>query len=164
MMIVIIIFLLFFAFSAKAVCPICTIVVGAGLSVSRLIGIDDTISGLWVGGLLVSLILWTINFLKKKNINFPLRDVAVFLGYYAIVVIPLCLSHMIGNPFNVIFGIDKLVAGIVLGSIFFYLGAALYNYLKEKNGGKAMFPYQKVVMPILPLIILSIVFYFLLMR
>jgi hypothetical protein len=32
--------------------------------------------------------------------------------------------------------------------------------LKQKNGGKAHFPFEKVVLPVAPLIILSVIFYF----
>jgi hypothetical protein len=56
---------------------------------------------------------------------------------------------------------DKLLLGIVVGSVAFWFGAEWYFHLKEKNGGRAYFPFQKVVMPVSPLIIMSIAFYFL---
>ena len=39
---------------ALALCPVCAIAVGAGIGVSRWLGVDDTITGVWVGGLIVS--------------------------------------------------------------------------------------------------------------
>lgn len=71
--------------------------------------------------------------------------------------------NIMGHPLNTFCncGIDKLLIGIVSGSISFWFGAIWYFYLKEKNNGHAYFPFQKVVMPISPLIILSIIFYFL---
>lgn len=152
----------FFLFSGKAlaVCPVCTIAVGAGVGLSRWLGIDDTISGLWIGGLTVSLSLWTINWLRKKNINFKGMPLLLFIGYYALIVLPLYFSEIIGHPYNTLWGFDKLMLGIVLGSIFFFLGVWNYDWIKQKRG-KAHFPFQKVVMPVAPLIILSIVFYFL---
>ena len=48
---------LLFAKQALAVCPICTIAVGAGVGLSRYFGVDDAITGLWVGGLIVSMIV-----------------------------------------------------------------------------------------------------------
>lgn len=39
-----------------AFCPVCTIAVGAGVGIAEKFGVDDTIIGLWVGGLTVSLI------------------------------------------------------------------------------------------------------------
>jgi hypothetical protein len=150
----------FFSFKALAVCPVCTVAVGAGVGFSRWLGIDDTITGLWIGGLIVSLILWTITWLNKKNIFFKGRAFWITLGYYALAVAPLYPMDIIGHPYNKFWGIDKLVLGIVLGSLFFFLGAQSYDLLKKKLG-HAQFPFQKVAMPLLPLIILSAVFYFL---
>ena len=50
-----------------AVCPICTVAIGAGVGFTRYIGIDDTITGLWIGGFIVSSGLWLASFLKNKN-------------------------------------------------------------------------------------------------
>jgi len=145
---------------ALAVCPVCTIAVGAGIGLSRWLGIDDTITGLWIGGLTISLTIWTINWLRKKNIKFKGMDSLIALGYYALTILPLYFSKIIGHPYNTFWGLDKLVLGIILGSIFFFLGVWTYNLIKQKRG-KAHFPFQKVVMPIFPLVIWSIIFYFL---
>ena len=155
-------FLGFFFFSGKAlaVCPVCTIAVGAGVGFSRWLGIDDTITGLWIGGLTVSLTMWTINWFNKKEFNFKGRDLITVIGYYSLMIIPLYFSSIIGHPYNKIWGLDKLLFGIILGSILFFLGAWSYDLIKQKRG-RAHFPFQKVVMPIFPLVVLSIIFYFL---
>lgn len=154
---------LLFAKKALAVCPICTIAVGAGVGLSRYLGIDDTITGLWIGGLTVSMITWTESWLDKKNIRFKGRVYANIAGYFLLIVVPLYYSGIIGNPLNTLCacGLDKLLFGIIAGSIGFWFGASLYFHLKEKNNGHAYFPFQKVVMPVMPLIILSLIFYFL---
>jgi len=149
-----------------AVCPICTVAVGAGVGLSRWLGIDDTVSGLWIGGLIVSLIAWTENWLEKKNIRFQGRIFINALVYYIFIIVSLYYSGMIGHPQNKLFcfcglNIDKLLFGIIVGSLAFWFGASWYYYLKEKNNGHAYFPFQKVVMPISPLVFLSIIFYFL---
>jgi len=155
-----------FAKKVLAVCPICTIAVGAGVGFSRWLGIDDAITGLWVGGLIVSLIYWTIDWLKKKSLKFKWSNIFVIIFWYLIIVLPLYFTGMIGHAQNKLFcfcgfNIDKLLFGIISGSFGFWFGASRYYYLKEKNQGRAYFPFQKVVMPIIPLIILSIIFYFL---
>ncbi len=150
-----------FVCSAQAVCPICTVAVGAGVGLSRWLGIDDTITGLWIGGLTVSIIMWTIDWLDRKNIYFRERKTIIAVVYYLLIVAPLYWMDIVGHPFNKIWGIDKLLLGIVFGSIVFWFGAGWYSYLKEKNNGHAHFPFQKVVMPVSPLIILSFIFYFL---
>ncbi len=149
---------------AYAICPICVIAVGAGVGVSRWLGIDDIITGLWIGGLAVSMIIWTINWLEKKNIKFKFRNIITAVGYYAIIVIPLYFNGIIGNPLNILCGynfLDKMLLGIINGSIAFYFAVIWYEYLKEKNEGRAYFPFQKVAMPVLFLVIISIIFYYL---
>lgn len=146
---------------ALAVCPICTIAVAGGIELSHLLGIDDTVTGLWIGGLIVSLIMWTINWFNKKNIRFLGRKIFTIIFYYGLIVAPLYFIKLIGNPFNVFWGMDKLLLGIILGSVFFFAGATLYDFLKRKNNGRTHFHFQKVVMPIAPLIFLSVIFYFL---
>ena len=144
-----------------AMCPVCTVAVGAGVGLARWLGIDDTITGLWIGGLIVSLIMWTINYLKKKDINFFARNVVITIGYYALTIVPIYFIKTIWHPENTLGGINKLLLGIMIGSILFYVGATWYHMMKMKNNGHAYFPFQKVVMPITPLIIMSIIFYYL---
>jgi hypothetical protein len=152
-------FSFFLAPSAQALCPLCTIAVGAGVGFSRYLGIDDTVTGLWVGGLAVSLIMWTIDWLDRKHINFQGKKLLVALAYYFFIVAPLYWTGIAGHPFNKFWGMDKLIFGMILGSAFFFLGAASYFSLKRKNNGRAHFPFQKIVMSIAPLVVLSFVFY-----
>jgi hypothetical protein len=98
--------LLFFgALPARAMCPVCTVAVGAGLGVSRWLGIDDTITGLWTGALLVSASLWTLNYFAKKKIQYPLMRTSVFAFYYVLTIIPLFFTGILGHPFNTLLGI-----------------------------------------------------------
>lgn len=159
MQILIFILGLLIAPSIFAVCPICTFAVGAGIGLAQYFGIDDAISGVWIGGFTVSLIMFTNNWFEKKNLHFYGSKVILTIFYYGTIMVPLFLSGIIGNDLNTLCGFDKLLLGIILGSGAFFLGAISYEKLKKRNNGKAHFPFQKVVMPILPLIILSIVFY-----
>ncbi len=153
-----------FALKASAICPVCVVAVGAGLGLSEYLGIDDTIAGVWIGGLLVAVSLWTINWFNKKNWQFgqkDLRDIVVFILYYSLAIWPLFSKDLIGSPYNRLYGLDKLVLGIITGSLIFAAVSAWYIYLKKKNNGHAHFPFQKVVMPLSALIIFSLIFYFL---
>jgi|WetSurMetagenome_2_1015567.scaffolds.fasta_scaffold440349_2 hypothetical protein len=150
---------------AKAVCPVCTIAVGAGVGIAEEFGVDDIVIGLWVGGLTVSLIFWTLDWLKKKKIASAWAEPLTILFYFLFVIAPLFFIKtngypIIGKELNKFWGIDKMLLGILIGSILFFSGARLYEYLKKKNNGRAHFPYQKVFMPIAPLAIASIIFYF----
>jgi hypothetical protein len=144
---------------AQAVCPVCTIAVGACLGLSRWLGVDDLISGVWIGGLIVSFIAWTIDWLNKKNIRFMFRKIIVAVLFYAITIIPLYKTGIIGHPYNKFWGIDKLVFGIISGSIVFLISIWFNDFLKKRNQGKVYFPFQKVVIPLLFLAITSLIFW-----
>jgi hypothetical protein len=150
---------LLLAQSAKAVCPVCTVAVCAGVGLSRWLGIDDVISGVWIGGLIVSMIIWTLEWLNKKKYNFKLRGLAIILFYYLIIIIPLYWKGIVGHPQNKFLGIDKILFGIGTGTLAFLIGFWLNNLLKKKNQGKAYFPFQKVVLPVGLLIIASLIFH-----
>lgn len=143
-----------------AVCPVCTVAVGAGVGLSRYLGIDDTVTGLWVGGLTVSMIAWTINWLNGKKIHFKFRKILTTVFYYLVIVIPLYWTGIMGHPYNKILGMDKLLVGIGFGSVGFLAGTLFNNYLKKKNNNHVYFPFQRVIMPVGSLIILSLIFWY----
>jgi hypothetical protein len=152
---------LFFAKISLAICPVCTIAVGAGVGLSRYLGIDDIIAGLWIGGLTVSVIMWTINWMERKNINFKFKKNIITFGYYLLIVAPLFWTGIMGHEFNKFWGIDKLLVGIIFGSVVFLASSLWYQKIKKENKGKAQFPFQKVVMPVGFLAFFSVIFYFL---
>jgi len=142
-----------------AFCPVCTIAVGAGVGLCRYLGIDDLISGTWIGGLLMSLTLWTIDWLNKKKIKFLFRKILVFIFWYGITIFPLYWLGIMGHPENKFGGIDKLLFGIISGSVVFLISFSIHNFLVKKNQGKSYFPFQKVIIPVSFLLILSLIFY-----
>ena len=144
-----------------AVCPVCTVAVGAGVGLSRWLGIDDTVTGLWVGGFLISSSLWLDSYLENKKIGFPIRTFILVLIFYLVTILPLYFTGIIGHPYNKIWGIDKLIVGISIGSALFLASIFLDKYLRAKNGGKVLFYYQRVILPVALLILGSGVFYFL---
>lgn len=147
--------------SAYAVCPVCVVAVGAGMGLSRKLGVDDTITGVWIGGLTLSIVMWNINWFKKKNIKFPGRNILTFLFYYVLIAVSLRWADLLGTGAKKFAGLDKVVAGVISGTLFFAFGNYYYEYLKNKNNGHAQFPFQKVVVPVTSLIFISIVFYIL---
>lgn len=145
---------------AEAFCPVCTIAVGAGLGVSKSLGIDDVITSIWIGGLLVSMSMWMIEWLDKKHIRFLFRKPLIWIIMYALVIWPLSGSGIIGALFNTLWGVDKVLLGIIIGSIAFIVGYIISGILTKKNGGRVHFPFQKVVFPLSLLVIMSLVFFF----
>jgi hypothetical protein len=150
-----------FAFSKPtyAVCPVCTIAVGAGVGVSRWIGIDDTVTGLWIGGLIISSGLWLANWIRKKNWKIPYPEVLSTLLMLIFVIPPLYWSKMIGISNNVLLGIDKVILGTIVGSILFLSSIRIDKILRKTNNGKVYIYYQKVILPVLFLSITSFIFY-----
>ena len=151
------------------ICPVCTIAIAGGIGLSRWLGVDDAVSGVWVGGLIISGIIWLLRWLDKKQIRFKFRWPAITISFYLVVIIPLYRMGIMGHPCNKFCGIDKLLfcnidkllLGIIGGSIAFLISNWFSNFLKKKNQGKAFFPFQKVILPISFLIILSIIFFYL---
>jgi len=155
---------LFSAIKIYAMCPVCTIAVGVGVGITRKYGVDDTISGLWVGALLVSVSMWTINWLKSKKWSFPGFVFIVPILFYAITLIPMYQKNIIsqkilGDHYQTLWGIDRLLLGIIFGSLAFLISSMMYIYFKKKNG-KAHFPFEKIVIPVVLLSLLSILFYY----
>jgi len=140
-----------------AVCPVCVVAVGAGLGFSEWLGIDDVISSIWIGALLVALVIWTINEMRKRGKKFRFDKTIIFLAYYLLTYIPLYYAGVIGHPLNKIFGIDKIIFGSILGTLLLPGAYFLHLYFKKINGGKSYFPFQKVAIPLAVLLLTSLI-------
>lgn len=148
-----------FALPAQAVCPICTIAVAGGLGISRMLGIDDVITGVWIGGLIISTGMWTADFTKKRKWPIPHSELLSIIGYYLLVLVPLYWSDFIGLPGNTLGGVDKIILGTAIGSFMFIVGMWLDKYLRKINDGKVFVYFQKVLLPVSMLTITSVVLY-----
>lgn len=148
---------------AQPVCPICVVAIAGGLGFSRWLGVDDLVSSVWIGAFLLTLVIWTVHWLKKKNWDFKYSGVISFLFYYVFTFWGLYWAGIAGHPLNVILGIDKIIFGSITGTIVLALSLYLHAYLKTKNDGKSFFPYQRVAVPVLALLLASLIFYFLLL-
>jgi hypothetical protein len=157
--------------AVNAVCPVCTVAVIAGLGVSRALGIDDIVTSIWIGGLILSASFWLIDWVKKKGWIGKIKNektqllinYLIIIFMYLLVLIPLKLDHAIGIALNRLWGIDKIVLGIAIGSVAFLAGMWTDRKVR-KIKGKQLFIYQKVVFPVLALIISSALFFFITKR
>jgi hypothetical protein len=143
-------------------CPICTVTVIAGLGISRLLGIDDLITSLWIGAFILSFSFVTIDWINKKwpKLKVETWKLAIFVLMYLFVLVPLKLNHSIGIALNKFRGIDKIILGTFIGSVVFLIGVWADKKARKMHGGKQYFIYQKVIFPVLALIITSLIFYF----
>jgi len=148
--------------SAQAVCPICVVAIAGGLGLSRWLGVDDLVSSVWIGAFLLALVVWTLHWLRRRNWNFRFSGIVTFLFYYLFTFLGLYYAKIAGHPLNTVFGIDKIVLGSAVGTIVLALGLWLHSYLKKNHGDKSYFPYQRVVVPVVALLLTSLAFYLLL--
>lgn len=144
---------------AMAVCPVCTVAVGAGLEGARLLGVDDVITGIWAGGLTLSIFLWTVGWLAKHGVTSVFWQLIVpFVVYYALLGM-VYLMPDVHFGMNTLWGIDKFLLGIIVGTLCFWGGARWYVSIKRKNGGHAQFAFQKVIVPVSFLLVATLVFW-----
>jgi hypothetical protein len=142
-------------------CPVCTVTVIAGLGLSRLLGIDDLVTSIWIGGFILSFSFITINWISKKwpKLKSKYYYFPTIIIMYLFVLIPFKLDGTIGIIRNTLWGIDKIIFGIIIGSIALLTGALTDKYQRRKFK-KIFFPFQKVVFPVFALIITSLIFFF----
>lgn len=145
----------FMTSQAQAVCPICTVAVAGGLGISRWLGIDDAVTGVWIGGLVLSSAFWLSDFISKKNWKIPYPDLVSIVLFYLLVIPPLYWANYIGLPNNSLWGVDKVLLGTILGSVAFLSGMGIDKGLRKINDGKQFVYFQKVIMPVFMLTLIS---------
>ncbi len=153
------VFLTVFSGNAYAVCPVCTIAVGAGVGISRWLGIDDTISGLWIGGLIISSGLWLASWIEKKYKSFKYLDSLSVLAMFLITIVPLSFTDILWHPLNTILGMDKIIFGTILGAFVFTLSVFTDRLLRKTNNEKVYVPFQRVILPLCYLLVGSLIMY-----
>ncbi len=142
---------------ANPACAVCTVAVGASLEVARRYGLPDEVVGVWAGAMLALLGYWLILWFEKKNWNFAGRDfilMAISVGSIGFMYTTMPYSPKIIG----IFYMDGLLFSTILGALTFIYVSKFYQWMKAKNGGHAHFPFEKVVLPVAALVLLSVYF------
>lgn len=147
------------AFAGPA-CPVCMVTVGASLYLAEKSGLDECVIGVWSGALLAIFGYFLIRYFNKKNWNYKGRDFSLM----ALSIGSIGFLYLGDLPYEpVIIGflyIDSFLLSNILGAFVFITGINFYAWMKEKNGGHAHFPFEKVVIPVLFTALLSVLFYF----
>ena len=154
--------------AVHAHCPLCTGAAIGGVALARVFGVDDSISGIFIGAMIASTALWLSKVVKKK-INFPLQDAAFVVASFALTVIPFYVAGLITNFDMVksmpahhailglgIFGIDKLLTGIFFGTAGIWFALWLSDAIKEDRG-KSLWPFQGVSFVVIAGVAMSLV-------
>ena len=157
--------------SVLAHCPLCTTGAAVGIGFTRTYGVDDSIVGLFIGALIASSALWFNKWFKKK-IDFPLQTLLLMIISFLLITVPFYYKGIIIDfamvksipevhgmtGFGVLglanLGVDKLLFGMILGTLAIWSVFALSDRIKKING-KVLFPYQGMVFMIIALAVLS---------
>lgn len=132
-------------------CPVCTVTVVAGLGISRWLGIDDLLTSIWIGGFILSFSFVFYNWMVKKwpktNKKYSLH-ITIF-SMYALALLPLLKTPTI----------DRILYGTAIGSAVFMLGVYADKFQRKKFD-KIFFPFQKVIFPVVALLIATAITYY----
>lgn len=143
---------------ANPACAVCTVAIGASLEIARQLGVSDSVVGLWVGAALALLGYWTILWFEKKKWNFPGRNFLLLAVSISMIGF-MYVNRMIYMPQPIlIFYMDPFLFSVLLGAFLYIYSQKFYQWMKAKNGGRAHFPFEKVVLPLAALAVFS--FYF----
>lgn len=137
-------------------CPICTIGLAAGVGLSRWLKVDDVISGLWIGALILALAIWTFRWFLRKKEKKPFWILIVFVVlWYLLTFVPMYYTGMLDVECQKILGLNRLVFGAGLGVLVAAMALWLENFARKGTEKKRFFPFQKVIIPIVLLLITS---------
>ena len=139
-------------------CPLCVAGAGAGLSLSRVLGIDDSISGVWMAAFLGAMSFWINNSLKKKYI--PFQEFVIYVGIFATTLLSFYRFGLINEHNGLIGNLPKLTFGMLVGGVVFY-AVDKVNILIKKRKGKVLFPYQPIAFSLGSMLLLSMGIYIL---
>jgi len=149
---------LFFAPAALAHCPLCVAGAGAGITLSRWIGIDDSITGVWLAAFLGATAFWSEALIKDRELKLKLRPL-IYIGIFLATIWSFYKFNLIVKH-GEIFGMHKLTFGMLVGGVAFYLVDVIDDLLIKKYG-KVFFPYQRIIVSLGTMLLLSIGIYIL---
>ncbi|MDD4937887.1 MAG: hypothetical protein PHX34_02600 [Candidatus Shapirobacteria bacterium] len=140
---------------AYAQCPVCIVTVGGGMIIAKKLGIDDFLVSLWISGLNTAISFWLASKIKNRILSSP---IVLSLLMFGLTLFYFIFTNQTGSSSNQILGLDKIIFGQSLGLLIWFLGIFVDRYSRKLNGGKILFPYQKVIFPISILIIFTFAF------
>ena len=137
-------------------CPVCTVGVAAGLGLSRWLKVDDAISGLWIGALILALAIWFWRWLYQKKAQKPLSALLLLVvAFWLLTFLPLNYAGILEDC-RPLWGMNRLILSSIIGVLVALLGILLDKDIRAGKKGKAAFPYQKVVLPLTLLLLASL--------
>ncbi len=141
--------------------PLCPIGLVGGMALARWLGVSDLVLGLWMGALIISVSVVTVKWLAKYGKDFKGSFWTVFFLTIAITVYSV-RGELIWSGAGLVLGLPPVIAGMVLGAIIIFGIDFVNKFFIMKNGGKVYFLYQKLVVPIVGILVASLIVHYLL--
>jgi len=143
-------------------CPLCTAATIIGVGVTRSLGWDDSIVGVFVGAMIISSALWFNNFFKKRNIggNAFLRIGSITVATFVLTILSFYYAGIFGpaNTYRV-FGVERIIFGTVSGAVVSFAAFFVSNEIKRRNEGKVLFNYQTMALTFGALVLNALLFW-----
>ncbi len=144
-------------------CPLCVAGAAIGLSIARYYGVDDTVVGVWLGALAISSAIWAMrvsnNRIKKQYV--PAQSFAIAVIVALAMVLPFYYAGFFRGMPNMpdsVLGVNKVLLGLVVGSILTYAGVPASNAAKRRG---VHVPYQATILTLSLLMVFSVLFWYL---
>jgi hypothetical protein len=148
--------------TVMAHCPLCTGATIIGVGITRSLGWDDSVVGVFVGAMIVSSALWVNNILKKKNIGGSpfLRISSITLATFVLTILSFYFAGIFGlaNTYR-IFGMEKIIFGTISGAVVTFGAFFASNEIKRRNKGVARFKFQTMILTFGALILNALIFW-----
>src|SRR3990167_7390487 len=142
-------------------CPLCTAATIVGVGVTRSLGWDDSIVGIFVGAMIVSSALWVNNIFKRRNVggNAFLRIGSITVATFVLTILSFYFAGIFGlaNTYR-IFGMEKIIFGTISGAVVSFATFFISNEVKRRNEGKVLFNYQTMILTFGALILNALIF------
>ncbi len=136
--------------------PLCAIGIAGGLQIFRWLGINDFTLGLWIGALVLSLSSQLNKFLIRKGWSFKFSFWLILILSFILSFMPL-KKDLFSGKVPSFYGIPQIIIGAILGGLVLFLVDKINNAVIKWHHNKVYFYYQRVVVPIIALILLSII-------
>lgn len=135
-------------------CPLCAAATGAAVATARFYGVDDTITGTFVGAFIIATGLWMNNMLKKRKGGknyFSFQTPAILALSFALMLVSL---YFVG-----LLHLDKLLAGTIGGTIITLVAFGAHHEFRKINKNHNYVPMQGILLPFLFLIAFNLCLY-----
>jgi len=135
--------------------PLCAIGIAGGLQISRWLGINDLTLGLWIGALILSLSFQFNRFLIKKGWSFKFSFWLILILTFVFSFMPL-MNDLFSGKASLYCGVPQIIIGAILGGLVLFLADKINDAIIKKHHNRVYFYYQRTIVPIIALILLSI--------